>query len=111
MNMYLGLLLISPSVSRTESFFTYKGGIYSSGSCSGPVNHGLVVYGYKWTGDMSTSYWLVRNSWGAGFGEKGNMRISMRGSGDGMCKMYTYAVHPPLKLKETVSTACLDGRC
>ncbi|MFC9437708.1 C1 family peptidase [Nocardia sp. NPDC057030] len=50
----------------------YRGGIFE-GPCAGSPNSAVVVVGY------SDSYWIVRNSWGAGWGEQGYMRLA-RGS-------------------------------
>lgn len=96
-----------------ENFWLYGGGVYESNSCKGPVNHGVVIYGYKFDGDFrgDNSYWLVRNSWAKSWGENGNMKIKMEGSGKGMCSMYTFIVHPPLKFENSIRESCLDGKC
>jgi len=51
----------------------YGGGVFSgcSKSASGAeLDHGVQAVGY------SKDYWLIRNSWGPGWGEKGYIRIS-----------------------------------
>jgi cathepsin L len=54
----------------------YGGGIFSngckkgllSGSCD--IDHVVVAYGY------APDYWIVRNSWGSGWGEQGYIRLT-----------------------------------
>merc|ERR1712151_135692 len=59
-----------------EPWQFYGGGIFhgcSSGIFSGSgatLDHGVQLVGY------SQDYWIVRNSWGAGWGEKGFIRVS-----------------------------------
>merc|ERR1712232_297882 len=59
-----------------EPWQFYGGGIFhgcSGGLFSGQgavLDHGVQLVGY------SKDYWIVRNSWGAGWGEKGYIRIS-----------------------------------
>merc|ERR1712226_431793 len=51
---------------------SYGGGVYSGGcqsrSCS--IDHAVLAVGYD------TDYWLIRNSWGGSWGEKGYIRLS-----------------------------------
>merc|ERR1719198_2131471 len=52
---------------------SYGGGVFSgcSRSASGAdLDHGVQLVGY------SKDYWIVRNSWGPHWGEKGYIRIS-----------------------------------
>merc|ERR1712048_1468340 len=62
---------------NAESWNGYYGGILS-GSCSGAYNsldHCVQLVGYDTTG--SKSYWKVKNSWAADWGEDGFIRLPM----------------------------------
>ena len=37
--------------------------------------HCVVCYGWGYDHDSGKKYWLIRNSWGERWGEKGHMRI------------------------------------
>jgi len=54
-----------------ESFQSYHSGILNI--CVGQVDHCVQAVGY----DSSANYWIVRNSWGTSWGEKGYIRIAM----------------------------------
>lgn len=47
------------------------------------MNHAVTIVGYSNDGE-TTPYWIVRNSWGADWGEKGYIRIAIQ-EGDGVC--------------------------
>jgi C1A family cysteine protease len=63
-----------------RSFSTYKSGIYTNATCSTDINHGVAVVGYS----SNDQYWIVRNSWGTGWGESGYIRMAMT-DGKGTC--------------------------
>ena len=66
----------------------YSSGIasYSKSTCDpSGINHAVTLVGYGV--ENGTKYWLVRNSWGADWGEDGHFRM-LRGSGT--CGINTY---------------------
>lgn len=58
------------AVRVTPAFQAYSGGVFNQMD-NGPVNHGVTLIGW----DDSKQAWRIRNSWGAGWGESGNMWI------------------------------------
>lgn len=40
-----------------------------------------------------TPYWIIQNSWGAGWGEGGFMRILRTNDSTGVCAINTYPMH------------------
>ena len=56
------------------SFQLYSSGIYDESSCSPyDLDHGVGCVGYGV--EDSKAYWIVRNSWGTSWGEKGYIRM------------------------------------
>ncbi|KAM6562388.1 hypothetical protein CsatB_022386 [Cannabis sativa] len=76
-----------------RDFQFYSEGVYS-GECSIQLNHGVAVVGYGATLD-GTKYWIVKNSWGAEWGEKGYIRME-RGidAEEGLCGIAMDASYP-----------------
>lgn len=57
-------------------FRDYKTGVYANVTCkNGPndVNHAVLAVGYGT--EEGTDYWLVKNSWGAAWGDNGFFKI------------------------------------
>lgn len=68
----------------------YRGGVLAS-NCRGEfyfLNHAAQLIGY---GIDNAPYWIVRNQWGADWGENGNIRLSM---GDNMCGLADFVTIP-----------------
>jgi C1A family cysteine protease len=63
-------------------FQSYKSGIFNATDCGTTLDHATAVVG--WGTSNGVEYWLMRNSWGASWGESGYMRIQIV-SGDGIC--------------------------
>ena len=62
---------VSVAVSVNTAFHDYGGGIFHDPN-SGSINHAVALVGWNDDG----GYWILRNSWGTGWGEDGYMRIT-----------------------------------
>uniref|UniRef100_A0A3P8RSS8 Cathepsin S, ortholog 2, tandem duplicate 2 n=1 Tax=Amphiprion percula TaxID=161767 RepID=A0A3P8RSS8_AMPPE len=82
---------ISVAIDATRPKFTfYRSGVYDDPTCTQKVNHGVLAVGY---GTLNgKDYWLVKNSWGANFGDKGFIRMA-RNRND-QCGIALYGCYP-----------------
>jgi C1A family cysteine protease len=62
---------VAAAVYATSAMQSYSGGIFNYCQ-SGSVNHAIVIVGWN----DSNGYWIMKNSWGTGWGESGYMRIA-----------------------------------
>ncbi|XP_059574044.1 cathepsin S-like [Alligator mississippiensis] len=77
---------------RLPSFYFYKSGVYYDPKCTQNVNHAVLVVGY---GTLNGhDYWLVKNSWGVNFGDKGYIRM-LRNHGN-HCGIASYGTYPKI---------------
>jgi len=76
---------------------SYSSGIIQpqTGDCSQvQLDHAIVIVGYDFTG--SVPFWIVRNSWGASWGEEGYFRII---KGVNACGLASAVSHPIIASK------------
>lgn len=81
------------AIHSNDDFFSYNSGVYDDPKCTNErskINHGVVVVGYG--SENGKDFWIVRNSWGYTWGEKGYMKL-VRGKPNNCCiACYTYVI-------------------
>merc|ERR1719498_80001 len=85
---------VSIAVSAASlGFQLYHGGILKR-FCGTQLDHGVLAVGYGT--EKGQDYWIVKNSWGAGWGEHGYLRIlrEMNKQGPGVCGLQSQASYP-----------------
>ena len=72
------------SVNASNSYFQlYTSGILNTDACTGQLDHAVTAVG--WGSEGGQEYLIVRNSWGADWGEGGYIRMALNGHGRGVC--------------------------
>lgn len=100
-----------------RQFQLYMGGVFDDDGCGTELDHGVLITGYgrdNRTGKASgpptiecrsgvlnslyvnplQGYWLVKNSWGSGWGEGGYIRMAMGVPPQGLCGLATMPSYP-----------------
>ncbi len=70
----------------------YQAGVLKIDHCPNRpqnLNHALALVGYGYDNDLRKAYWIIKNSWGTGWGENGYLRLA-KDSGN-MCGVATEA--------------------
>ncbi|KAF4714486.1 hypothetical protein FOZ63_007109 [Perkinsus olseni] len=87
---------VSVALYANKAFHHYSQGVFSDTSCNGhQMNHAAVVVGYGSQG--GDDYYIIRNSWGTDWGQKGYMYLKRGVSGEGQCSILNYMLVPTLK--------------
>jgi len=81
---------ISTAVDASE-WSSYSGGILMASQCGQNIDHGVQIVGYD--GLDSKGYWIIRNMWGADWGENGFIRLQF---GENTCGLTSLPTAPTL---------------
>lgn len=69
----------------SDQFRSYASGVVTSTECGTKLDHAIAAVGYGTTED-GIDYYLVRNSWGAAWGDHGYIKIARSGEDSwGIC--------------------------
>jgi C1A family cysteine protease len=68
-----GPVTVSMNASPKTLHF-YSEGIYYDPECNDSVNHAVVIIGYGRDNRSEMDFWIIKNSWGEQWGEKGYFR-------------------------------------
>jgi len=79
---------------QANAIVSYTGGVFNNKNCGTSLNHGVSVVGYG-TDPSAGPFWIVRNSWGANWGEQGYIRMAIV-DGQGMCGINMKASYPSI---------------
>ena len=88
---------ISVAFEVRPDFQLYKSGVYTNAdaTCGDSLNHGVLAIGYYITDQDVGSFFRVKNSWGADWGEVGYFRIAFGKTDRGTCGIANdYDVYP-----------------
>lgn len=79
-----------------DAWFHYAGGIIDDSKvCLPNLDHAVLLVGYG--SENGREYWIIKNSWGADWGEQGYVRILIS-SGYGVCGVNMTPLFPAVKL-------------
>ncbi|CAI5498473.1 unnamed protein product [Closterium sp. Naga37s-1] len=104
---YVGLMLavqrqpVVVHIEASPTFMQYDG---DPGCYTGSLNHVVLVIGYFITRNdgsqnrIAPPFWIIRNSWGEDWGNRGHMRMDIQG-GDGVCGINVlHGIYPIVKI-------------
>jgi C1A family cysteine protease len=81
------------AVEADTDFQMYKSGILNAPNCGTNLDHAVTAVGYG--ADASgNQYYIVRNSWGASWGEAGYIRMAAGVDGNGVCGILLDSTRP-----------------
>ncbi|KAF8353782.1 hypothetical protein PRIPAC_95405 [Pristionchus pacificus] len=92
----VGPIAVAIDAESLGSFRSYKSGVYDDPNCRQEVfTHAVVIVGYG-TDEKAGDYWIIRNSWGVGWGDGGYFNIAR---GKNMCGIAKWPAYPGLSFE------------
>ncbi|XP_017839936.2 cathepsin L [Drosophila busckii] len=61
---------------NANSWKQYSQSVFNNKNCDTTSNHAVLIVGYGHDNQTGLDYWLLKNSWGADWGERGYMRLA-----------------------------------
>lgn len=76
-----------------KEFQLYQGGVFDDETCGTNLDHGVLAVGYGV--EKGSPYWIVKNSWGAEWGDSGYIKLKRGVSApEGLCGIAMAASYP-----------------
>lgn len=91
---------ISVSFYATSAFQNYSGGVFNENNNGNGTNHAMLLVGW----DDSKQAWLVKNSWGTGWGESGYAWIHYGSNNIGRWPFWATAPHPKFRISDVLAS-------
>jgi Papain family cysteine protease len=88
---------IAVAMEATPLFQAYTGGVYNEANVTG-INHAVTIVGW----DDANQAWIVKNSWGIGWGEAGFFRIRYGSNSIGYAAAWVQAASNQYKLNPRI---------
>jgi C1A family cysteine protease len=83
---------VTVTIEADKSVFQqYRSGVLNSTSCGTQLDHAVAAVGYGSEGGQD--YYIVRNSWGTGWGDQGYIKIAAV-EGQGICGIQMQSLYP-----------------
>jgi KDEL-tailed cysteine endopeptidase len=83
---FLALGPVAVAVDANDNFSDYASGVYD-GECLNEVNHAVTLVGYSASSNGVPAHYIIRNSWGAHWGEKGHIRVAQNSRNSSSCNI------------------------
>ena len=84
---------VSVTIDASETVFhNYSSGVISDAGCGSSLDHAVTAVGYGNDAETGLDYYLIRNSWGSGWGDKGYVKFARTGDGYGICGVQEISV-------------------
>jgi len=74
-------------------FQFYHSGVMDNAKCGTNLDHAVLAVGFGTDSATGLDYWLIKNSWNAGWGDKGYIKLGMNDT-DGICGVQMDPVIP-----------------
>lgn len=80
------------AIFTSDEFRNYEEGVFYDPSCRGKhTDHVVLVVGYG-KNEEEGDFWILKNSWGTSWGEKGYMRLARNKNNS--CGVASFAIYP-----------------
>ena len=81
---------VSVGIEVDSLFRFYKSGVYNRGTCTNRLNHAVNIVGFGTENNLD--FWIVRNSWGGEWGDRGYIKMIRNRNICGINNLVSYPV-------------------